>query len=456
MLGDWIVAFADIVWGVPLVVLLVGGGIFFVIYSKGLPYRYFGHAIKILLGKYDDKLQPGQINQFQAVSTALASTIGMGNISGVAVAISIGGPGAVFWMWVSALIGMSTKFFTCTLSVMFRSQDSKGNPIGGPMYYIVEGLGKKWRPMAVFFSVVGMIGVLPVFQANQLARIIGFSVFPEMRGEQETWVYLTLGILISIPVMLVLFGGIKRIATVASTLVPFMVVLYFIAVTLILILHVDTIIPSFMIIFTDAFSGDAAAGGVLGAVILMGVRRAAFSNEAGIGTAPMAHGEARSSEPIREGFAAMTEPFIDTIVVCTLTALAIISTGAWQNTEFDGIRVTAIAFENGLPYFGSFLLTICVAIFSVTSLFAFPYYGAKCFGFLFGEETRKYYEIFYCFSIVAGAVLSLGVVISIADAAYGLMAVPNMIAALILAPRVKKEAVKYTSKYLKARKPEKI
>jgi AGCS family alanine or glycine:cation symporter len=246
--------------------------------------------------------------------------------------------------------------------------------------------------------------------------------------------------------MLVLFGGIKRIATVASSLVPTMVVIYFVSVMLILFLHADRILPSFMLIFEDAFSGNAVAGGAVGAVIMMGVRRAAFSNEAGIGTAPMAHGEARTNEPIREGFAATLEPFIDTVVVCTLTALAIIVTGVWQNSEYDGIRMTATAFGEALPGIGTLLLTICVFIFSITSLFSFPYYGSKCFGFIFGEPYRRIYEVIYCGSIVAGAVLSLGAVIAVADAFYGLMAFPNMVAAILLAPKVKKEAQRYLVK----------
>jgi alanine or glycine:cation symporter, AGCS family len=437
-------AFANLVWGTPLVLLLTGSGIFFFIYSKGVPIQYLGRALKILAGKYNLQNSKGDISQWQAVSTALASTIGMGNISGVAVAISLGGPGAVFWMWISAIIGMNTKFFTCTLSVMYRSILPSGRIVGGPMYFIVNGLGTKWKPMAVFFALSGMIGLAPFFQTNQLTRIIGFAIIPDLQVDKFHWIYLVLGILIMILVIVVLLGGIKRIANVASNLVPAMVVLYFVVVLFILIKFSDQVLPAFVLIFNEAFSAQSVLGGTVGALILIGVRRAAFSNEAGIGTSPMAHGEAKNNEPVHEGMAAMVEPLIDTIIVCTLTALAIIVTGVWQSSDADGIRLTAEAFQLAIPgNWGVILLTICVSIFSITSLFTFPYYGGKCVVFLFGEKWRRLYEWIYCLSIVIGSVLTLGAVIGIADIFYGLMALPNLIAALLLAPRVVKELKAY-------------
>lgn len=444
IINQIITGIADLVWGTPLVVLLTGSGIFFFIYSRGVPLRYFGRSFSILSGKYIKAEASGQINQWQAVSTALASTIGMGNISGVAVAISMGGPGAVFWMWISALIGMNTKFFTGTLAVMYRSILPSGNPIGGPMYFIVNGLGKKWKPMAIFFALSGVIGLAPFFQTNQLTRIIGFAIIPDLQPGKFHWIYLALGVAIMILVIFVLMGGIKRIATVASNLVPAMVVLYFVVVLFILLKFSNQVIPAFTLIFSDAFSGQSVLGGAVGAVILIGVRRAAFSNEAGIGTSPMAHGEAKNDEPVHEGMAAMVEPFIDTIIVCTLTALAIIVTGVWQSSDADGIRLTAEAFQLAIPgNWGVILLTICVSIFSITSLFTFPYYGGKCVVFLFGEKWRRRYEWIYCLSIVIGAILTLGAVIGIADIFYGLMAIPNLVAALMLAPRVRKELKNY-------------
>ena len=447
LIDQFIADFANLVWGTPLVLLLTGSGIFFFIYSRGVPLRYFSRAFQILAGKYNRTDAAGQISQWQAVSTALASTIGMGNISGVAVAISMGGPGAVFWMWISALIGMNTKFFTCTLAVMYRSLLPSGNPIGGPMYFIVNGLGKNWKPLAAFFALSGVIGLAPFFQTNQLTRIIGFAIIPDLQPGKFHWIYLILGIFIMILVITVLLGGIKRIATVASNLVPAMVVLYFLVVLFILVKFADQVFPAFLLIFSDAFSGNAVLGGAVGAVILIGVRRAAFSNEAGIGTSPMAHGEAKNDEPVHEGMAAMVEPFIDTIIVCTLTALAIIVTGVWQSSNADGIRLTAEAFQMAIPgNWGVILLTVCVSIFSITSLFTFPYYGGKCVVFLFGEKWRRLYEWIYCLSIIAGAVLTLGAVIGLADIFYGLMALPNLVAALLLAPRVVKELKTYRAR----------
>ncbi|MEO0474201.1 MAG: amino acid carrier protein, partial [Bacteroidota bacterium] len=324
----------------PLLILLLGGGLFFVVYSGLLPYRYFGHAIQILRGKYDNPDDPGDIGHYQALSTALAATVGMGNISGVAVAISIGGPGAVFWMWISALVGVATKFFTCTLAIMYRGKDSAGDLQGGPMYVIMEGLGHKWRPLAVLFSVAGLIGCLPIFQANQLTQTIQDVVLLPAGIENSVISRTLVGLGIAVVVGVVILGGIKRIGATAARMVPAMVVIYFLAVSYILLSNFSQIDDAFLLIFRDAFSGEAASGGLVGAVILAGTRRAAFSNEAGIGTAPMAHGAAKTTEPVREGMIAMLGPVIDTIVVCTLTVLAIIITGTWQTQEAEGISMT--------------------------------------------------------------------------------------------------------------------
>ncbi|MEM7511614.1 MAG: amino acid carrier protein [Bacteroidota bacterium] len=371
-------AFSGFAWGPHLLVLLIGGGLFFIFYIRFLPYKYFGHAIDILRGKYDDPDEEGQLTHYQALSTAIAATVGMGNISGVAVAITMGGPGALVWMWISALIGICTKFFTCTLAIMYRGKDSQGEVQGGPMYVIVEGLGKKWKPLALFFSVAGLFGALPAFQANQLTATIS-SVILEPNGMDVTFnSNLITGIIIAIIVSAVIFGGIKRIGNVAARLVPVMVAVYVVSVLFILIKNIDQILPSFQVIFEDAFSGNAVLGGALGALIIMGVRRAAFSNEAGIGTAPMAHGAAKTNEPVREGLIAMLGPVIDTIIVCTMTALAIIITGVWEGKagagNVEGITVTLEAFEQAMPGIGSWVLMACVLIFSFTTLFSFSYY----------------------------------------------------------------------------------
>ncbi len=431
-----ITGFSDLAWGTPLLILLLGGGLFFLLYSRLLPFRYFAHAIAILRGKYDNPDEPGQINHYQALSTALAATVGMGNISGVALAIAMGGPGAIFWMWVSALLGVCTKYFTCTLAVMFRGRDSNGELQGGPMYVIVEGLGKNWRPLAVFFSLMGMIGVLPMFQVNQLTQIVRDVVLIPNGVMAGFGTDLVSGLVVSVLVGLVIFGGIRRIGKVTGRLVPIMVVLYVISVLVIIFSRPGQILPSFALIFRDAFTAQSVMGGALGALVITGVRRAAFSNEAGIGTAPMAHGAAKTNEPVREGLVAMLGPVVDTIIVCTMTALALIITGVWNNGESDGITLTADAFESALPGIGAYLLTLCVFIFSLSTMLSFPYYGTKCYSFVFGAKRSYLYKWFYIITIPVGATATLGTVVGIFDGAYALMAFPTMISALLLSPKV--------------------
>lgn len=427
--------------------LLLGGGLFFLIYSRLLPFRYIRHAIQILTGRYDDPNEPGQINHYQALSTALSGTVGMGNVSAVAIAITTGGPGAIFWMWISALLGVATKFFTCSLAVMYRGRDSAGEIQGGPMYFITEGLGEKWKPLAVFFSLAGMVGLCPLFQSNQLTQVIEDVVLAPNGIQAGFQTRLATGIILSIIVSLVVFGGIKRIGKVAGNMVPMMAILYILSVLFIIFSRPERILPGFRIIFEDAFSGNAVLGGALGALIIEGVRRAAFSNEAGIGTAPMAHGAAKTSEPIREGLVAMLGPMIDTLLICTMTALAIIMTGVWTHPGYDGVTVTVHAFDLVMPGIGPYILILCVSVFAITSLFAFPYYGAKCFGFIFGARYKFIYSILYVLSISIGAVGTLKVVISIIDSAYALMALPTMLAAILLSPNVVRETKTYFHKY---------
>lgn len=445
-LENFLANFSDYAWGAPLLVLLLGGGLFFTIYSRFVPFRYLKHSIDVLRGKYDDPDDPGEISHFEALSSAIAATVGMGNIGGVAVAITMGGPGALFWMWVSAFLGMATKFFSCTLAILYRGRDSKGDIQGGPMYYIEEGLGKKWKPMAIFFCVAGLFGPLPIFQANQLTQIFRDVVLiPNNLIQEETFtVNLICGLVITIIVSLVIFGGIKRIAKVASRMVPGMVVIYVVSVLYILAVNIHGIPACFALIFSDAFTGDAVAGGVVGSVIIMGARRAAFSNEAGIGTAPMVHGAAKTKEPVQEGLVAMLGPFIDTIVVCTMTALAILITNVWQTTEANGVTLTVKAFNSAIPYkLGGYLLVISVFTFSFSSLFTLSYYGTKCFSYMVGAQYAHYFNYFYVLSIILGSVASIGAVINLVDGMYAMMAFPNMIACLLLAPKVKQAANDY-------------
>ncbi|HBX65648.1 MAG TPA: sodium/alanine symporter, partial [Balneolaceae bacterium] len=293
--------------------------------------------------KYDNPDDPGDINHFEALSTALASTVGMGNISGVAVAIFMGGPGALFWMWMSAIVGMATKYFTCTLSIMYRGKDTQGKLQGGPMYVIREGLGKKWMPLAYLFALAGLFGPLPIFQTNQLVQILrDFIYIPNgwVEADAAFTGNLITGIALVGLVSLVIFGGITKIGKVASKLVPSMVVIYVVSVLFILAVHIGDIPYYLGLIVTDAFTGKAVMGGAIGQLIIIGVQRAAFSNEAGIGTESLAHGASKTKEPVREGLVAMMEPAIDTLLVCTMTALAILVTGVWQSTEANGVTLT--------------------------------------------------------------------------------------------------------------------
>lgn len=438
--------FASMMWGPFLLILLVGGGLYFTIYCRFTPFRYFRHGLDILSGKYDNTDDPGDINHFEALSSALAGTVGLGNISGVAVAIHTGGPGALFWMWISAMVGMSTKFFTCTAAILYRGQDDKGEIQGGPMYVIQEGLGEKFKPLAILFSTAGMVGCLPMFQANQLTQfaresiLIPSGLFPDNADTGN----LIIGCFIAILVSMVILGGIKRIGLIAGKLVPFMVSLYLIAGLIILFKNIGQLSSVIGLIFNDAFTGEAIVGGAVGEVIRQGIRRAVFSNEAGLGTEALAHGAAKTTEPVREGLVAMLGPFIDTILVCSITAFVIIISDAWIS-DLNGVSMTARAFHDELGMIGTTILSICVITFSVTTMFGQSYYGAKCTGFLFGTRNKVYYNYFYIFSTIIGASVSISFVINLIDGMYALMAIPTMTSAILLSPKIMKEARRYFS-----------
>jgi alanine or glycine:cation symporter, AGCS family len=457
-MSEYIALIATGIW-TPILFLLILGGLFFLLYSRFLPYKYFKHTIDILRGKYVDPNDPGQINPYEALSTALASTVGMGNIAGVAAAIHLGGPGALFWMWVTAFVGMSTNFFTSSLAVMFRGKDSAGVIQGGPMYVIREGLGKKWYPLAVLFCICAMIGCLPIFQANQLTQVI-YDIGSSTTGLTSPTFFVGdfevntakffIGTILMIISGAVILGGIQRIGSWAGKMVPLMIILYFGSVVAILVVNYELVPEYFLLIITDAFSanhyrGEPLLGGIVGGLIVAGVRRASFSNEAGIGTAPMALGASKSVEPIREGLVSMLSPAIDTLLVCTLTALAILVTGVWQTSEASGVTLTTMAFSNSLGVTGVWLLLLCAFFFAITSLFSYSYYGNKAISFLVGVEMGRYYDYFYLITIILGAVLSMHDVMNIIDIAYGLMAVPTMVSGFLLAPKVFREAKRYFS-----------
>lgn len=441
-------AFSGWIWGYPLLIILIGGGLYLVFHSGFQPFKYFVHAIEILAGKHDDPDEKGKISHFEALSQALASSVGMGNISGVAVAVVMGGPGAIFWMWVSAAIGMITKFYSCSLAIMYRGKDSSGQWQGGPMYVIREALPKWTHTLSILFTLCGLVGVLPIFQSNQLTQIVRDVVFiPTGLATAESHFYADLffGIFVMILVSAVIFGGLQRIVKLASKIVPFMVVVYVASVLLILSFHVMEIPQYLWLIVKDAFTADSVLGGAVGAIILTGVRRAAFSNEAGIGTAPMAHGAAKTNEPIKEGLVGMLGPAIDTLLVCTMTALVILITGVWKTTDANGVSLTLNAFKTDLGMVGTILLFIAVLSFAFSSLFAYSWYGRICTGYLIGAERDHWYNWIYVFTILIGAVASMDLVVNLIDSAFALMAIPTMVSTIWLAPKVKEKAKIYFS-----------
>ena len=446
IINNFFAELSNFLWGnFGVANLVIGGGVFFLIYSKLTPFRYFKHAFEILLGKHDDPDDEGQISHFQALSTALSSTVGIGNIAGVAVAISLGGPGALFWMWISAIVGMATKFFTCSLGIMYRGYDSDNVLQGGPMYVIEQGMGKKFKFLSYWFSIAGLVGCLSLLQANQLTQIMSDYVAKSFEIEKSFNLNLTIGIVIALIVSLVIFGGLSRIAEVASKIVPFMVIIYLLS-GLFIVLSNATLIPSiFSNIFSSAFNGSSVAGGFAGTAIVIsqGFRRAAFSNEAGMGTEVMAIGASKNNQPIKSGLVAMVGPLIDTIIVCTITGLVILLSGEWIEGTYSGVSLTQKSFSNYLGLAGDYILIFSVATFTLSTMFGYSYYGCKCASYLFGANSKFYYRIFYVLTLVLGSVLSLDLAVNIVDAMFALMAFPTMISALYLAPNIKKEANRY-------------
>jgi len=436
--------FVDTVWGTPLVALLLGGGLFFLFYSRGLPYRHFGHAIGLMLGRHNTPQEAGELSHGQALAAALSGTMGLGNIAGVALAIVAGGPGAVFWMWVSAMVGIATKFFTCSLGIMYRGHDSLGRLQGGPMYIIREALPRHYRPLAILFSVAGLIGTLPMFQANQLSALAADTFYG---GTAPHWFAPLFGVGIAAVVAGVIFGGLPRVARVAVTVLPVMVGVYMLMTLAVMMAHAAEVPAMLSLIVSDAFEPRAAAGGFIG-VMLIGVSRGAFSNEAGVGTEVMAHSAARTNEPIREGLVAMLGPVIDTMVVCTCTAIVILLTGQWQAPgELSGITLTATAFRSELGMPGVIALGFVALILSSTTMFTGWYYGAKCFGYLFGAHLQKHFRWFFIAAVVFGASVSIDVVFNLISGSYGLMAIPTMLSTLLLAPRVMRAARDYFERH---------
>ena len=451
-LGQWITAVSDFVCGYPLFILLVGGGLYFLLYSGFVPLRYYGKAIKALKSDDNSKAE-GQISSFEALASAIAATVGMGNIAGVAIALSIGGPGAIFWMWVSSILGMATKFFEGTLSVMYKGKDDAGEVQGGPMYMILSGLGPKWKPLAVFFAISGLIGTLCIMQSNQFTEAIT-SIF--FTPEQNTLTLrFIIGVIITVIVACVVLGGIKRISKVATKVVPAMVVMYFLLVMYIILTHLNEVPGVFGAIFRDALTVKAGVGGGIGALVsiaLIGIRRAALVNEAGVGTASMMHGASKNNEPVKEGLVAMIGPSIDSGLVCTLTAIAILiqrdvlALGDGISGSIAGLSVALQAFDASIPGVGKYLLLAMLFFFAFSTMFSYSYYGQKCTGFLFGAKYSKYYNIFFLAMLIVAAMIPLKAAVGLIDLAYALMAFPTMFTLLKLSPKVKAAMKEYFSK----------
>ena len=440
-LSDGLTAVTDFVCGYPLFIWLIGGGLFLFLYSGCVPLRHTRLALKSLRTKQQGA---GDISSFQALMSAISSTVGMGNIAGVAIAIAMGGPGAIFWMWVSALFGMATKFFEGTLAIMYKGKDNLGNVQGGPMYVLTEGISPKLRPMARFFCIFAMIGCLCVMQANQLTESLITVITDPLLHLENTWQLRALiGILIVIPVAVVMLGGITRISQLATKIVPAMVSMYFILVFYVIITNLHMLPQVFAEIIQGAFNFEAGFGAFAG-VAIVGARRAMYVNEAGVGTASLMHGASKNAEPVREGLVAMLGPAIDSGLVCTLTAIPILMAHNYDAVEgIKGLYIALGAFQSLIPHIGSYLLMVIVFIFAFSTMFSYSYYGTKCTGYLFGVQNARYYEYFYLAMIVVSCIITLDTVVAVMDLAFALMSIPTMFALLRLAPRVRREAKAY-------------
>ncbi|MGQ7248448.1 alanine/glycine:cation symporter family protein [Halomonas sp. V046] len=433
-------AINGVVWGPIMLVLLLGVGIYLQLGLKLLPIRKLGMGFKLMWDGRDKKAvageakaDDGEISPFNALMTALSATIGTGNIAGVATAIALGGPGAVFWMWITALVGMATKFAEAVLAVRYRETDETGFHIGGPMYYIKNGLGRKWLWLGgafAFFGAVAAFGIGNTVQSNSVADAL------ESSFGVPHWVT---GVVIMVLAGAVILGGIKRIAKVAGKLVPVMGIAYIIAGLVVLAFNADQIGAAFGNIFFYAFNPHAAMGGFAGAAVMaairFGVARGIFSNEAGLGSAPIAHAAAQTKNPVRQGLIAMLGTFIDTIMVCTITALVILTAPIWETGE-AGASLTALSFDTALPGFGEAIVAIALAVFAFTTILGWSFYGEKCFQFLFGTRSIMLYRVLFVLAIPLGAMAQLGFIWLMADTFNAMMAIPNLIALALLSPVV--------------------
>jgi len=423
LVTDWFNLISGWVWGPVMLVLLVGTGVFYTIRLGGLQFRLLPRALKLAFTRQKNSDAPGDISQFQALMTALAGTIGTGNIAGVATAVVLGGPGAVFWMWLSALVGMATKYAEAYLAVYFRVRDSRGNMSGGPMYYIEHGLGLK--SLAVMFAICGALAALGTgssVQSNSVAQALQNTI--GLPG----WVT---GVVLTIVTAMVLLGGIRSIARVASIIVPVMAIIYLLGGLVIIFTHLELVWPAVWLIISDAFSGQAVAGGAIGMAIRYGVARGVFSNEAGIGTAPIAAAAAKTNRPEEQALVSMTGTFLDTIVVCSVTGIVLVM-GNQYTQGVTGAALTSNSFEALLPGIGSWVVTIGLIFFAYSTILGWSYYGEKCAAYLLGDKAVVPYRVIYTGFVMLGTLISLDLVWAAADVFNGLMAFPNLVGLLLL------------------------
>ncbi|MDA3970606.1 MAG: sodium:alanine symporter family protein [Desulfobulbaceae bacterium] len=427
-------------WGPFTVILLVGTGILTTVLIRGLQVRKLLYGFKLLSGKYEDPSNKGEITPFQALTAAMSATIGTGNIAGVGTAIALGGPGAVFWMWVTAFFGMGLKYSECLLSHKYRVIHDDGSISAGPMYYLEHGLGQKWLGIAfAFFATIASFGIGNMVQANSVAAPLHtFFNIPKLGT----------GIVIGVLVFSVIVGGIKRIGHLASRMVPAMALFYVVGACLVLYINLGEIPAAFGLIFQDAFTGTAATGGFAGAAVAQAVRfgvaRGVFSNEAGLGSAPIAHGAAKTKEPVRQGVVSMLGPFIDTLVICTMTALVILTSGIWKE-GLSGSDLTAAAFNAGLPGVGGYIVTFGIVVFAFSTAVSWSYYGDRSVEYLWGPKFIFPYRVLYCLLLPVGATVKLSLVWAISDIFNALMAWPNLIGLLFLSGVVVRSTKEYFS-----------
>lgn len=426
------------VWGPPLLILLVGTGIYLTIRLGLLQVARLPKAFQLIFTK--DKGH-GDVSSFAALCTALAATVGTGNIIGVATAIKVGGPGALFWMWMAAFFGMATKYAEGLLAIKYRTKDANGAVAGGPMHYILLGMGEKWRPLAIFFALAGvlvaLLGIGTFTQVN--------SITESIQNTAQVEPAIT-ALILSIFVGIAVFGGLKSISKVSTAVVPFMAIVYILGTLTVILFNIEKIPATLALIFTSAFSPAAAVGGFAGASIRMaiqnGVARGVFSNESGLGSAPIAAAAAKTNEPVEQGLISMTGTFIDTLIICTLTGLTILVTGVWSG-ELNGVALTQSAFSMVFSDFGSIVLTIFLVLFAFTTILGWNYYGERCFEFLFGVRFIWLYRVVFVVMVLLGGFIELDMVWIIADIVNALMALPNLIALLVLSPVVIAETKKY-------------